>query len=117
MEEFLWACWNFILGLPLETRHKWAVPSGKTFSMEEALFGDFLAEEGLPAHLIVHSEDGKLKGDYCGRKVDLLYCNETVFRAVASDDPNTDVSIFEFYIRDGKAWAVRCGNRMYQRVE
>ena len=116
MEEFLWACWNFILGLPLEEKHAWAVPSGRTFSMQEALCGDFLAEEGLPAHLVVTVEDGRMKGDYCGQKLELRYCSGTVFRGVAAADPQTEVNTFEFYLRKGSAWAVRCGNRIYQRV-
>ena len=31
VEPFQWACYNYILGLPLEERHDWAVPSGKKF--------------------------------------------------------------------------------------
>ncbi len=117
--HFVWACWNYILGLPLDTPHNWAVPSGKTFSMEEALCGDFLAEEGLPSHLIVRRQDGCLKGNYYGQDIDLLYCKGTVFSGYAPGDrdPHHEISTFEFYLRDGKAWAVRCGNRMYQRVE
>ena len=116
VEPFQWACYNYILGLPLEERHDWAVPSGKNFSMPEALCGDYLAEEGLPAHTIVTVENGTLKADYNGVKTVLQYCSGTIFAAVAEKDLQQRVSTLQFFIRDGKAWAVRCYNRIYQRV-
>ena len=116
VEPFQWACYNFILGRPLEERHDWAVPSGKNFSMSAALYGDYLAEEGLSAHVIVREEKGILKADYNGIRTVLQYCNGTVFAAVAEEDLQRRVSTFQFFIRDGKAWAVRCYNRVYQRV-
>ena len=116
VEPFQWACYNFILGRPLEERHDWAVSSGKNFSMPAALYGDYLAEEGLPAHVIVREEKGILKADYNGIRTVLQYCNGTVFAAVAEEDLQRRVSTFQFFIRDGKAWAVRCYNRVYQRV-
>lgn len=117
VEPFYWACCNFILGLPLNREHNWAVPNGRAFSMPEALCGDYLAEEGLPAHTIVKAEDGTLKADYNGTKTVLQYCGGTVFAAVSEADLQQRVSTFQFLIRDGKAWAVRCYNRIYQRVE
>lgn len=56
MEEFQWICYNYILGLPLETTHRWAEPNGSTFSMPEAIQGDYLAKEGIPAHCTVWQE-------------------------------------------------------------
>ncbi len=116
VEEFEWACYNYILGLPLEKSHEWAVPIEKSFSMPEALCGDFLAEEGLPSHAVVTLDHGILKADYGGTKTLLKYCGGTVFAAVSEKDPQKRVSTLEVFIRDGKAWAVRCYNRMYQRV-
>ena len=117
VESFLWACYNYILGLPLETAHNWAEPQGGEFSMPEALCGDFLAEEGLPVHTVVKYEDGKLCADYGGTPVDLLYCRDTAFAAVSRENPERRVSTFQFYLRDGRAWAVKCYNRIYQRVD
>ena len=117
VEAFQWACYNFILGLPLEEPHHWAVPNGKIFSMAQALCGDFLSQEGLPAHAIVTEEDGLLKADYNGVKTVLQHCGGTIFAAVAEEGAHQRVSTFQFFIRDGRAWAVRCYNRIYQRVE
>ena len=117
VEEVQWMCYNYILGLPLATTHYWAAPNGKEFSMPEALCGDFLCNEGLPVHTVVRYENGKLSADYGDTKVDLLFCGERYFAAVAQDDHNKRISTFRFYIRDGKAWAVKCYNRIYQRVD
>ncbi len=117
VEEVQWICYNYILGLPLRTPHNWAVPNGKEFSMPEALCGDFLCNEGLPVHTVVRYEDGKLCADYGDTKVDLLFCGERYFAAVSPEDHTKRISTFRFYIRDGKAWAVKCYNRIYQRVD
>lgn len=116
MDEFQWACYNFILGLPLETTHYWAMPSGNRFSHPEMLCGDFLAKEGLPVHCIVRIKDGRLTAEYDGREVDLLYSSKSDFVVVDSQKPEKRVSTFQFYIRNGKAWGVRCGSRIYQRA-
>ena len=116
MEEFQWVCYNYIMGLPLDTTHRWAEPNGESFSVPEALCGDFLSKEGMPAHTIVTWEDGQLKADYNGRKTLLLYCGGLVFAAVSEADPSKRISTFQFFLRDGKAKMVRCYNRIYQRV-
>lgn len=116
MEEFQWVCYNYIMGLPLDITHRWAEPNGENFSVPEALCGDFLSKEGMPAHTIVTWEDGQLKADYNGRKTLLLYCGGLVFAAVSEADPSKRISTFQFFLRDGKAKMVRCYNRIYQRV-
>lgn len=116
-EPFIWICYNYLCGWPLEETHNWAEPIGKEFSMPEALCGDFLVKEGMPAHCVVSYEDGKLQAVYQGVDVDLLYCGDSVFAAVKREDHNKRVSTFKFFLRDGKAWAVRCYTRFYQRVE
>lgn len=117
MEDFQNPCYNFILDLPLDTSHAWAVPCGKTFSMQDALCGDFLSKEGIPVHTVVSVEDGKLTAQYGDRKVSLKYCCDTVFAACLYDEEETRISTFRFYLRDGKAWGVKCGSRIYQRVK
>ena len=114
MDEFQWACYNYILGLPLETTHYWAVPSGRIFSHPEMICGDYLSQEGLPVHCVVSVEDGKLTADYNGQKVNLLYSSECNFIAVDAGKPENRISTFQFYIRNGHAWGVRCGSRIYQ---
>lgn len=117
MEKFHWACYNFILGLPLEEEHYWAVPSGKTFSMPQALCGDFLAKEGVPCHCIITEDGGELVGTLGESKIKLLYFKDTAFVAVDRDDPDKRVNTLQFFLRNGKAWAVKCGSRIYQRVK
>ncbi len=116
VDEFQWICYNYILGLPLERTHRWAEPNGRTFSMPEALEGDYMAKEGVPSHCIVKYEDGKLTGSYGGRDVDFLYCGKTVFAAVEKEDHTKRVSTIEFYLENGKAWGARCYTRIFQRV-
>ena len=116
MDEFQWACYNWILGLPLEQMHYWALPSGKEFSRPEMLEGDYLAKEGLPVHCTVKAEDGKLTAIYDERKLHLLYSSESVFVGVDAADQEKRVNTFEFYIKNGVAWGVKCGSRIYQRV-
>lgn len=104
-------------GLPLETTHRWAEPNGSTFSMPEAIQGDYLAKEGIPAHCTVWQENGKLVGIYGETEVEFRYCGKTVFVAYSRKDPAKRCSTMEFYIRNGQAWAVRCYTRIYQRID
>ena len=76
-----------------------------------------LEKEGVPTHTIVRCENGKLKAKYGDRDVELLHCGGTVFAAVADGNPKRRISTFKFFLREGKAWAVRCYTRFYQRVE
>ena len=117
VEEFLWVLYNFVLELPLETKHYWAMPTGEDFSQPEMLCGDYFSNEGLPAHTVVTYEDGMLKADYNGIKTLLQYCGGLSFAVVSEKNPQQRVSSFRFFLRDGKAWGVRCYNRIYQRVQ
>ena len=116
VEPLQWICYNYIMGLPYEKKHYWSRPSGNDFSMKEALEGDFLAEEGLPSHTVVRVEDGRIFARYGDTDVELLYDKGTVFVAVEKDNPERRVTTMEFFIRDGKAWAVRCYTRVYMKV-
>ena len=116
MDEFQWACYNFILGLPLDTGHHWAVPNGKDFRQPELLCGDFLAREGLPAHCVVRLENGRLTGTYQDKPVLLRWCGENIFLAMDAKDPEKRLTTLRFYTRNGSAWGVKCGSRIYQRV-
>ncbi len=116
MEEFLWICCNHILGLPLETKHFWAMPKGQDFREPEIFLGRYLCHEGLPAHCVIRLEDGRLLANYQGRETVLLWCGKCVFAAVDRENPEKRVSTMEFFLRDGKPWQVRCGTRIYQLV-
>lgn len=116
MDEFQWICYNFILGLPLETTHHHAVPSGRKFSRPEMLCGDFVSKEGIPSHCTVRLEDGELTAEVHEKKTRLLHCGGSCFAAVERDHPEQRVETLQFYIRGGKAWGVKCDTRIYQRT-
>lgn len=113
VQEFLWACWNYILDIPYEKRHDWAIPDGSRFSRPELLVGDYVSYEGLPVHCIVKEENGELFGSYDGVPVRFLPCGKSLFVAVDRQQESRRISVVEFYFRDGKTWAVRCGTRFF----
>ena len=116
LDEFVWPCYNFIMNLPLNTKHYWAMPTGRKFSELEILCGDYISNESMPSHIIVSIENGELMADFDGLKVDLLYCYEGIFAVVEHDRPEKRVNTFKFHVKDGKAWGVKCGYRIFQKL-
>lgn len=116
MEDLQWICYSYLLKRPLETDLNWAKPSGQQFSQPEMLCGDYLAHEGIPSHCTVSWEGEELKCTHGGEKRILKFCEKTVFAVYDACRPETRTGTFRFYIRDGKAWAVKCGSRIYQRI-
>ncbi len=117
VDDLQWICYNYILGQPLDTDLNWAQPSGKTFSTPQMLVGDYLAHEGIPTHCVVNCENGALTCVHDDQKRNLAHCEKAVFAVYDVDKPDKRVGTFRFYIKDGKAWALKCGSRIYQRVE
>lgn len=115
MENLQWICYNYILGLPLETEHQWALPSGNDFSRPEMLCGDYIAHEGVATYCKISMENGKLACEYNNEEKEIRYCFSTVF-AVFNPKTQMRETTFRFHIRDGKAWGVNCGSRIYHRV-
>lgn len=115
VDEFQNACYNFIFGLPYDTAHDWAEPSGKVFRQQEMLCGTFMAREGMPSYCIVSENDGQLSAVYNEQKIVLLYDKCNIFIGYTADGSKR-VNTFRFLIRDGSAWGVRCGTRIYQRT-
>ena len=116
-EPFVWACYNLILGLPLATSHAFAIPSGKKFSMPEAVVGTYISREAVPSYCIVTcDEDGNLFANYNDQDLVLHHCEETLFSARTADEPNIQCTTMRFLIRNGKAWGVRCYTRVFQRI-
>ena len=114
-ELLQWICYNFILGLPLEQELYWCVPCGREFSEPEMLYGDYVGHEGIVCHALVYPRDGRLWVKAYGEERLLEYCEGTVFAAV---DPKTGerVNTYRFFLRDGQAWAVKAGTRMFRRA-
>lgn len=117
VEPLQWICYSYLLGLPLDSDLNWAKPKGSVFSCPEMLCGDYLVYEGIPAHCIVSFEDGVLKCVHNGQKRILQHCEKTVFAVYDAKHPETRVGTFRFYIKDGQAWAVKCGSRIFQRIK
>lgn len=117
MEDLQWICYNYILEQPLETDIHWSQPSGREFSAPEMLTGDYIIHEGIPGHCIVSVEDGKLVCVNNDEKLILKHCEKTVFAVYDAKAPDKRVNTYRFYIRDGKAWGLKCGSRIYQRIE
>lgn len=118
VEPFIWACYNLILGLPLDKSHTFAIPSGKKFSMPEALVGTYISREAAPAYCIVTAdEEGNLFAKYYDDDLVLYHCEETLFSARKANSPNEQRTTMRFLVRNGRAWGVRCYTRVFQRIE
>lgn len=119
VQKFVWACFNLVLDLPLDTSHAFAIPSGKKFSMPEALIGRYKSMEDIPASYCIVSQDDDLNlvAKYYDDDLILHYCKDTLFSARHVTKPEVQRTTMRFLIRNGQAWAVRCYNRIYQRVD
>lgn len=116
-EPFRSACYNFILGLPLDTDHVEFVPASRPFAEPEQLTGDFVSQEGLPQHALVRVEDGHLTIRYQGEEVLAEYCGGNRFLCRTAKEPHKRVELMRFFVHRGRAQAVQCGSRVYQRTE
>ena len=67
--------------------------------------------------MTVRLENGALKGTVGKRETALLYCGGTRFLAMDEAEPQRQRARLEFFIRDGRAWAVRNGSRIFGREE
>ncbi|MBR4862324.1 MAG: serine hydrolase [Firmicutes bacterium] len=117
MQDLQWICYNYILGQPLETDLNWAVPSGKKFSAPEMLTGHYIIHEGIPGHCIVSVEDGEIICVENGEKLLLKHCEKTVFAVFKASKPEERIATYRFFVKDGKAWGLKTGSRICQRLE
>ncbi|MBQ4088395.1 MAG: beta-lactamase family protein [Clostridia bacterium] len=113
MDDIMWVLYNAVMGEPLDTCHRWFVPAGRDFSDPEMLTGSFVCREGVPAITTVSIEEGRLTAIVGGNKTNLTYCGGTRFLAMDANKPESVRSRLEFFIRNGHAWGVRCGSRIY----
>ena len=117
MDELMWGMYNAVMGLPLDKSHRWFNPVGCAFSQPEMICGTYLGHEGVPSVLTIREEDGRLVRIRDGAQTEFAYCGGARF---LSYDPHKDYDQgvrHEFLIRDGKAWGVRCGTRVFERME
>ena len=113
MDEIMWTLYNAVTGLPLDSSHEWFVPAGRDFSDPQMLEGRFIGHEGVPEVVTVRLENGALKGTVGKRAVRLTWCGGTRFLAMDEAEPQRQRARLEFFIRDGRAWGVRNGSRIF----
>ncbi|MGN0776672.1 MAG: serine hydrolase domain-containing protein [Candidatus Ventricola sp.] len=116
MDELMWGLYNAVCGLPLSESHRWFNPTGTDFSAPEMIAGTYISHEGVPCILTVEEKDGALVRTRDGETTPLVYCGGTRFLALDPADPDAQGVRHEFLIRDGVAWGVRCGTRVFERM-
>ena len=117
MDELMWGMYNAIIGLPLETSHRWFNPIGYDFSAPEMITGTYIGHEGVPSIVTIEEKDGKLLRTRDGATTAFAYCGGTRFLSYDSEKDYDQGVRHEFLIRDGKAWGVRVGTRVFERRE
>ena len=115
MEEVQNICYAWILGLTLEDDYMWTHPSGKAFSRQDMLRGDYVGHMGEPVHIRVFEKDGQLVADLAGELCRLAYCEATVFAAI-SVNTGKRITFLRFFIQNGHAWAVKNGSLLFRRA-
>lgn len=115
MDELMWGMYNAVMGLPLEESHEWFIPAQRAFGAPQMIRGRYIGHEGVPCQIAIHYDDGFLQGDRDGERFLLVYCGGTRFLAVKSGEERSPLCRLEFLIRDGRAWGVRCGTRIFER--
>jgi len=115
MDELMWGMYNAVLGLPLDQSHRWFNPIGKHFSAPDMITGSYIGHEGVPSILTIEEKDGKLLRTRDGKTTAFAYCGGTRFLSYDTEKDYDQGVRHEFLIRDGKAWGVRCGTRVFER--
>lgn len=113
MDDIMWTLYNAVMGLPLDTCHRWFVPAGREFSDPNMLIGLYVGHEGVPSTVNVHMKDGQLRAIVNKRDLRLVYCGGLRFLGMDPVDDNRVRSRLEFFTRNGHAWGVRCGSRIF----
>lgn len=114
-EEFVWTMINWILDLPLEEKQIWLIPQKARFENPEMIVGSYMAREGVPSIARVYLQDGDLCVEHESRKGKIQWCGGTLFALF--DEEGGVSERMEALIRHGKAWGMRCGSRVYSRIE
>lgn len=117
MDELMWGMYNAIMDLPLEESHRWFTPVTEPFSAPEMITGRYIGHEGVPSIVEISEQDGRLWCNRDGVQTVLSYCGGARFLSHAPDQDDDPGVRHEFLIRDGKAWGVRVGTRVFERVD
>ena len=116
MDELMWGMYNAVCGLPLGESHRWFNPVGADFSAPEMITGTYISHEGVPSILTIEQRDGKLVRIRDGKPCAFVYCGGTRFLSLETGSADEQGVRHEFLIRDGSAWGVRCGTRVFERM-
>ena len=112
LDEIIWTLYNAVIGLPLEESHRWFNPVHRVFSDLPMLEGVYLGHEG---ELSVVEVDGAGRARISGKETELVYCGGGRFLAMDREEPDTVQARLEFFFRNGQAWGVRVGSRIFTR--
>lgn len=115
MDSVMWVLYNAVMGIPLETSHRWFVPAGRDFSDPEMLVGTYIGHEGVPSRVKVSGTDAPLSAVVGDHPVTLVYCGAGRFLAMDREKPDQLRARLEFFFRNGTAWGVRVGSRIFTR--
>lgn len=113
--EMGWTMMNAVLGLAPETDHGWSHPVDRPFDAPEMLAGEYVGHEGEPVHLAVKPIEGGIAVERDGEPLRAVYCGGSLFNCHAVDGDGLAARA-EFLLRDGQAWGVRWGTRIFERV-
>ena len=113
MDDIMWTLYNAIMELPLDTCHRWFVPAGREFSDPEMLLGRYVGHEGIPSIVNVRFENGRLRAIVNNRDLRLVYCGGLRFCGMDPIETTRVRSRLEFFTRNGHAWGVRVGSRIF----
>lgn len=115
MDDIMWVLYSAVLGLPLDTCYRRFVPVGRAYTDPEMIVGSYIGHEGVPSHARVWLEGETLMGERDGKRFELRWCGANRFLGFSSPESKAPCSRMEFFIRDGKAWGVRVGTRIFER--
>ena len=113
MDDIMWTLYNAVMGKPLDLCHRWFVPAGRDFSDPEMLLGRYIGHEGVPAIVEVRLEGDQLCATVNKRDLTLVYCDGLRFLGLDPVESARVRSRLEFFIRNGHAWGVRVGGRIF----
>lgn len=116
MDELMWGMYNAILGLPLDRSHRWFNPVNRPFSSTEMITGTYIDHEGMPSTIIIEEKNGCLQRTRDGSTTAFAYCGGTRFLSYNPEKDYDQGVRHEFLIRNGRAWGLRCGTRVFERV-
>ena len=110
---------NMLLSLPLDTSHVLSLPGGGAPERPEIYTGTYVSREEFPPRefeVSLNAEGGLCVEEPEGES-ELLFCNTTLFVISDGKNPIDQCRQALFYVRNGKAWAVKIGSRMLQRED